>query len=134
MHADLIEALIGTGELDRAGGARWREARGEASRVPWSLATRARCRALLLAAHGELDAAERSLEQALTEHERCPVPFERARTLLALSGLQRRKNERRRADQSLSQALSIFDGLAPLCGRRGPGGNCVLSVGARRAA
>jgi len=112
VHADLIEALIGAGELDRAESVLGElEARGEASRVPWSLATGARCRGLLLAAHGKLDAAERSFEQALTEHARCPVPFERARTLLALGLLQRRKNARRLADQSLTQALSIFEGL-----------------------
>jgi DNA-binding CsgD family transcriptional regulator len=80
-------------------------------RIPWSLATGARCRGLLLAARGELDAAERSLESALTEHEQLPMPFERGRTLLVLGLLQRRRNERRRAHDSLTQALAIFEQL-----------------------
>ena len=47
------------------------------------------------------------------------MPFERARTLLALGLLQRRRNERRRAQESLEQALAIFDELgAPLWAAR----------------
>jgi DNA-binding CsgD family transcriptional regulator len=121
VHADLIEALIATGELGRAEAVLGTlEANaGETARVPWSLATGARCRGLLLAAHGDLDAAERSLDEALTEHERLPMPFERARTLLALGLLQRRRNERRRAQESLQQALTIFEDLgAPLWAAR----------------
>ena len=120
IHADLIEALIGTGELDRAEAALGElEARGRASGVPWSLATGARCRGLLSSAHGELDAAERSLEDALTEHERSPMPFERGRTLLVLGVLQRRRKERRLADESLEQARTIFEDLgAPIWAAR----------------
>jgi DNA-binding CsgD family transcriptional regulator len=120
VHADLIEALIGTGELDRAEAVLEElEARGRASHIPWSLATAARCRGLLLAAHGELDAAERSLQNALVEHERLPMPFERGRTMLVLGLLQRRRNERRRAQESLEQARAIFEDLgAPLWAAR----------------
>jgi DNA-binding CsgD family transcriptional regulator len=118
VHADLIEALIATGKLERAE-AVLGTLEAQATRGPWSLATGARCRGLLLAAHGELDAAERSLDEALTEHERLPMPFERARTLLALGLLQRRRNERRRANESLQQALTIFEDLgAPLWAAR----------------
>lgn len=120
VHADLIEVLVGTGKLD------WAEAvlgeferQARANEVPWSLATSARCRGLLLAAHAELDAAERSLEDALHEHERLPMPFERARTLLVFGLLQRRRNERRRAHELLTQALAIFHELgAPLWAAR----------------
>lgn len=120
VHADLIEALIGTGELARAEALLEElERRARATRLAWSLATGARCRGLLLAAQGKLDAAELSLETALREHERLPMPFERARTLLVLGLLQRRRNERRRAQESLDQALAIFDELgAPLWAER----------------
>jgi DNA-binding CsgD family transcriptional regulator len=112
VHADLIEALVTSGELGRAAEVLAAfERQSDLSRVPWSLATRARCRALLLAARGELDAAELAFGTALDEHKRCPVPFERARTLLALSGLQRRRNERRRAHESLAQAIAAFGQL-----------------------
>lgn len=120
VHADLIEVLIGTGKLDRAEAVLAEfEQQARANSVPWSLATSARCRGLLLASHAELDAAERSLEDALHEHERLPMPFERARTLLVLGLLQRRRNERRRAHDLLTQALAIFDELgAPLWAAR----------------
>ncbi|MGZ6691196.1 MAG: LuxR C-terminal-related transcriptional regulator [Solirubrobacteraceae bacterium] len=120
VHADLIEVLIGTGKLDRAEAVLAEfEQQARANSVPWSLATSARCRGLLLASHAELDAAERSLEDALHEHERLPMPFERARTLLVLGLLQRRRNERRRAHDLLAQALAIFDELgAPLWAAR----------------
>jgi DNA-binding CsgD family transcriptional regulator/tetratricopeptide (TPR) repeat protein len=112
VHADLIEALIATGELGRAEVVLCDlEERAQATRIPWSLATAARCRGLLLAARGELDAAEQSLESALREHEQLPMPFERGRTLLVLGLLQRRRNERRRAHESLTQALGIFEQL-----------------------
>ena len=112
VHADLVEALVGVGSLDRAEKLVGEfEERARASRLPWSQATSARCRGLLHAAHGDLDAAERSLEDALREHERLPMPFERARTLLALGLAQRRKNERRRAHETLEQALAIFEEL-----------------------
>jgi DNA-binding CsgD family transcriptional regulator len=120
VHADLIEALIGTGELDRAEAVLdGFERHARTSAITWSLATSARCRGLLLAARGDVDAAERSLEAALREHERLPMPFERARTLLALGLLQRRRNRRRRADDVLAQALAVFDELgAPLWAAR----------------
>jgi DNA-binding CsgD family transcriptional regulator len=120
VHADLVEALIGIGSLDRADGVLAEfEQRARASRLPWSQATSARCRGLLHAARGDLDAAEHSLEDALREHERLPMPFERARTLLVLGLVQRRKNERRRAHESLEQALAIFEELgAPLWAER----------------
>jgi DNA-binding CsgD family transcriptional regulator len=120
VHADLIEVLIGTGKLDRAETLLEQfERHAQANRIPWSLATSARCRGLLRAAHAELDAAKRSLEAALREHELLPMPFERARTLLVFGLLQRRRNERRRADESLTEALAIFDELgAPLWAAR----------------
>ena len=113
VHADLIEALIGVGDLDRAAAVLEElEARAKASRVPWSLATGARSRGLLLAARGELAAAELALQDALVQHERLPMPFELGRTLLALGLLQRRRNERRRSHESLEQAHAIFTGLS----------------------
>jgi DNA-binding CsgD family transcriptional regulator len=79
----------------------------------------ARCRGLVLAAQGDLDAAARSLDDALREHERLPMPFELGRTLLVLGLLQRRRNERRLAHESLEQALAIFNELgAPLWAAR----------------
>ena len=100
---DAIEALVATGGVDRA--ARLTESLGELGRRydrPWALALSARSRALIEAAAGNFDGARASAEQALVEHERLPMPFERARTLLVLGRVQRRRGERRAARESLA--------------------------------
>ncbi|MGH3040210.1 MAG: helix-turn-helix transcriptional regulator, partial [Gaiellaceae bacterium] len=70
-----------------------------------------RCRGLLAAAHGHLDEACATLERALAEHDCVPMPFERARTLLALGSVQRRARQRRAARESLQRARAIFEEL-----------------------
>jgi DNA-binding CsgD family transcriptional regulator len=66
---------------------------------------------LLLAAHGDLDAALAELERSLAEHGPLPLPLERARTVLALGRTQRRAKQKRAARESLEQASQIFDEL-----------------------
>jgi DNA-binding NarL/FixJ family response regulator len=109
VDGDAIEAALAVGDVDRAGGmlARFEE-RATRSRIPWSLAVSARCRGLVLAARGELEAASEALERALAEHERCPMPFERARTLLVQGRLQRRLKQKRQARLSLDEARELF--------------------------
>jgi hypothetical protein len=51
---------------------------------PWMLAMGARGRAHLLAAHGDLGGSHRAVTQAMTHHQRLPMPFETARTQLLL--------------------------------------------------
>ena len=109
VDGDAIEAALMVGAVDRAEVllARFEE-RAARSRIPWSLAVSARCRGLVLAARGELDAAAEALERALAEHERCPMPFERARTLLVQGRLQRRLKQKRRARLALEDARELF--------------------------
>jgi DNA-binding NarL/FixJ family response regulator len=109
VDGDAIEAALAVGDVDRAQTllARFEE-RAARSRIPWSLAVSARCRGLMLAALGELDAAAEALERALAEHERCPMPFERARTLLVHGRLQRRLKRKRQARISLDGARELF--------------------------
>lgn len=104
-----IEALVGVGRLAEAEEmlVEWEE-RGRRLDRPRALATGARCRGLLLAARGDQEAALESLERALLEHERLPVPFERARTLLALGTQRRRLKRRAEAREALEAALAIF--------------------------
>jgi DNA-binding CsgD family transcriptional regulator len=107
---DLIEALVATGDLERA--ARLTEALGAWGRRfdhPWPLATSGRCEALLAAAAGDFARALAAAERALVAHERLPMPFERGRTLLVLGQVQRRAGERRAARETLQQALSVFE-------------------------
>jgi DNA-binding CsgD family transcriptional regulator len=109
---DQIEALIA---LDRLGEARrlleWLEERSRVLHRPWGLATGARCRALLRAAQGDLPAALASIGTALNAHERLPMPFELARTLLAKGTIERRARRRREARESLDQAIEILERL-----------------------
>ena len=109
VDGDAIEAALAVGDVDRAEGLLKRfEERAARSRIPWGLAVSARCRGLVLAARGELDAAAEALERALAEHERCPMPFERARTLLVQGRLQRRLKRKREARLSLDEARELF--------------------------
>jgi DNA-binding CsgD family transcriptional regulator len=109
VDGDAIEAALAAGDVDRA---QERVARFEEyaarSRIPWSLAVSARCRGLVLAAQGDLDAAADALDHSLAEHERCPMPFERARTLLVQGRLQRRLKQKRRARLALDEARELF--------------------------
>jgi len=112
VDGDAIEAAVAHGALDRA--AAWQarfEERAARSRIPWSLAVSARCRALLLAADGELEAAAGALAQALREHERCPSPFERARTQLVYGRVLRRLKRKRESRAALEEALASFRAL-----------------------
>jgi DNA-binding NarL/FixJ family response regulator len=71
----------------------------------------ARSRGLLQAAEGDLEAALASCEQALAVHERMPVPFERARTLLIYGTILRRARRRTAAREAIEAALSNFEAL-----------------------
>ena len=92
----LIEALEYHGRrLDRA----------------WILAIGARCRSMMLAAQGHLEAATRMAQQAMSAHESLPMPFERARTQLLLGQLQRRQRQKDAATITLTEALAEFEGM-----------------------
>jgi DNA-binding NarL/FixJ family response regulator len=65
----------------------------------------------VLASRGELDAAAGALEQALAEHEACPMPFEQARTLVVHGQVLRRLKRKREARLALEQARQLFEQL-----------------------
>ncbi len=112
VEGDAIEAALGAGDLDRATVLVDRlEQHARSSEIPWSLAVGARCRGLLLAAEGQLAESAEALERALREHERSPVPFERARTLLAYGQVLRRAKQKRKAREALEEAAAIFEQL-----------------------
>ncbi|MGZ8438526.1 MAG: ATP-binding protein, partial [Candidatus Limnocylindrales bacterium] len=99
-----IEALVGLGDLDRAQrliDALERRGR-ELDRV-WAITTATRCRGLLLAARGDLDAAAVALEVAMAEHDRVDMPFERARTLFVKATVHRRARQRALARQAYAE-------------------------------
>jgi DNA-binding CsgD family transcriptional regulator len=113
---DLLEALVGVGELEQAHEliATWDERAATLDRA-WALAILARSRGLLLAARGDLECAFASFEDALRQHARTEDPFQHARTLLALGMSQRRAKRRAAARATLEEALAVFERLgAPL--------------------
>ncbi|BBZ70250.1 helix-turn-helix transcriptional regulator [Mycobacterium paraseoulense] len=109
---DAAEALIGLGRFDEAEPlVAALERNGTRLDRAWMLAVGARCRAMLLAGRGDLAAATATAERAMTEHERLPMAFERARTQLLLGQLQRRQRHRDAAAATLREALQTFEEL-----------------------
>ena len=120
MHANHIEAVIGLGDLERAERLLGRlDGWGRATGRAWTLATAARCRGLLRAAHGDGEGAVQALEEALAHHQDLAMPFELGRTLLVMGQVQRRAKRKRIAKQHLDRALEIFQSLPapPWAGR-----------------
>lgn len=113
---DAAEALVRVRRLAEADEViRWLEENGRRYGRLWAIAVGRRCRSLLLAAQGSLKEAIAECGQALDDHEHLSMPFERARTLLALGQLQRRAGRRRAAQLSLEGARLSFATIgAPL--------------------
>ncbi len=112
-HAsDLIEALLGAAELAEATEVLTRlEVEAATSGGQSSLAAAARCRALLLAARGDLDEALEAVERSLRLFEGLPMPFEQARTLFVMGQIHRRRREKRLANHAMTAALATFESL-----------------------
>jgi len=113
---DYVEALAATGQLDLAADRLARlEQWAAGAGTDWPAALAARARGLLAGARGEREQALAALEAAAARHERLPLPFDRARTLLALGAAQRRARRKREARASLEEAVAVFEALgAPL--------------------
>ncbi len=109
---DDVEALVALGDRDAAVAQleRFEERARRVGRLS-ALAAARRCRGLLHLAAGASADALAELGRALDELARLPLPFERARTLLALGTAQRHARQRRAARGTLEEALLLFDGL-----------------------
>ena len=131
---DAAEALIHLGRLAEAEPMiALLERNGRRLDRPWMKATAARCRGMTLAAQGDVDAANRAVAQALTEHDRLPMPFERARTQLLAGQLQRRQRQKDQAATTLREALKTFEDLnTPLWADRARAELARADVGTRR--
>jgi DNA-binding CsgD family transcriptional regulator len=109
---EALEAMIGVGRLDEAESLIDNlERNGHRLDRAWMLASALRCRAMLLAARGDLTTATEMAQRAMTEHQRLPMPFERARTQLLLGQLQRRQRQREAGAVTLRAALQTFEDL-----------------------
>jgi DNA-binding CsgD family transcriptional regulator len=109
---DEVEALVALGRLDEAEAllGPFEEAGRDLGRA-WTIATGARCRALVSAARGDLDGASAAADEALRVHEGLPLPFELGRTLLVRGAVERRAKRKREARDTLTKASELFDGL-----------------------
>ena len=106
---DLVEALVICERLDEAEDhLAWFEGNAERLQRASGQGAAARCRGYLAAAGGDLAAAITELERALGHHAVAPLPFDRARTLLALGVARRRANDRREARTTLGEARGLF--------------------------
>ena len=105
---DLIEAYVRTGRVTEAQGELAKFVRrAEHTQRPWALAAAARCEALL-AEEGDF---QQEFEAALTLHDRCRMPFERARTQLVFGERLRRSGRRSESRAPLHSALRAFEAL-----------------------
>jgi DNA-binding CsgD family transcriptional regulator len=109
---DEVEALVALGRLDDAESllAPFEEAGRRLDRA-WTSATGARCRALVLAARGDLAGASDAADEAARSHDGLPLPFELGRTLIVRGTVERRAKRKKEARDTLTKALDIFDGL-----------------------
>ena len=117
---DAIEAMIQLERLvDAERFVELLERNGHRLDRAWMLALGARCRAMLVAARGDLESAAVQVRQAMVEHENLPMPFERARTQLLLGQIQRRQRQKTVASATLQEALDVFELLGtPLWAER----------------
>jgi DNA-binding NarL/FixJ family response regulator len=110
--SEAVEALIAIGQLDRAEAVlETFEAQARRSSLRWAIATAVRCRALLLAARGDLAEAAAVADRALDHYRYIDAPEGCARTLLVRGAIQRRAGQRSRAKRSFEAALRTFEDL-----------------------
>jgi DNA-binding CsgD family transcriptional regulator len=133
---DAIEALIEVGRTAEAEPLiAALERNGQRLDRAWMMAVGARGRSMLLTERGDLDAAGATAARALDEHDRLPMPFERARTLLLFGQLQRRQRKKDAASACLQEALDIFERLdVPLWADRARAELARANVGPRQSA
>ena len=131
---DEIEALVALGRTDEAETLlAWLEERGHALDRASALATAARCRGLLALARRDTTEALASFEEALGQHARVRMPFERARTLLAQGIALRHARRRRDARAAIEEARDTFASLGAVLWEEKAAGE-LGRIGGRRAA
>ena len=112
LHPDAVAALVSTDQIAEAELLTDElDASRHALELPWATAMTGRCRGLLQASAGDMTAATETLVQALADHGRLPMPFERARTELLLGKVLLRGGHRKDARRMLSQAHETFTAL-----------------------
>jgi len=108
LRPDLVEAYVRAGRREEAAEVLERlAAEADATGSGWARAVVARGRALMASD----DAMRTAFERALALCDGVPMPFERARTLLAFGERLRRAKQRAEAREPLTAALDAFERL-----------------------
>ena len=109
---DDIESLIRLGDLAAAEALLVSlEERARSLDRAWALASAGRCRALLMSARGDQEAASAALRLAFAAHERLDMPAELGRTHLAAGEVARRARRKVAARDHVTAALGLFTRL-----------------------
>lgn len=109
---ELVEALAGAGDMTGA-----REVTDQLTALatrqdhPWATAAASRCRGLVLLAQRREAEAERELESAVRQFDLLGMPFDAARTRIALGIARRRLKRLRDGREALRTAAEVFAGL-----------------------
>jgi DNA-binding CsgD family transcriptional regulator len=112
LHPDAVTALVAVGNIDAAQRLTDElDASTARNHLPWSTAMASRCRGVLYGAAGDTAGAVDAFERALADHERLPMPFEKARTRLLFGTALRRSGRRSDARRELDAARTVFIGL-----------------------
>jgi DNA-binding CsgD family transcriptional regulator len=111
-YPDAVEAYLALDRVDDAVDVVERVSRdAERYGAPTALAMAGRCRGMVLAHAGDLDAAKGQLEGALRLEEQFEVPLEQGRTLLVLGTVQRRRRQKALAREALTRARDLFESI-----------------------
>jgi DNA-binding CsgD family transcriptional regulator len=107
---EMVEVLAALGRTDvaRAKLAPFAARAAELQRR-WALARAAHCHGLILAADGDLEAAEGALEDAVAQGAANGWPVPLGRALLSLGSVQRRRQHKADARHNLERAVALFD-------------------------
>jgi len=106
---DLVEALARAGAAERAGHVlTWLQDRADATGLVYPQAAAARARGILAQ---DPDEAEAWFARARSAHQKQPMPFEQARTLLCEGEMLRRARRPAASRRPLRRALTVFSGL-----------------------
>jgi DNA-binding CsgD family transcriptional regulator len=104
---DAIEARAALGRLERADELlRALERNGESA---WAQTEAHRCRALCLAAAGDLAGAAHAADTAVERAATLEMPFVQGRALLVAGQVRRRLRQKRLAKEALESALAVFE-------------------------
>lgn len=111
-RADHVEALLQLGRIDDAVRMTddW-ESRAQALGRDRVLAQVVRCRGLIAAARGDIDAGLELLVRAVEAHHAAGDRFGHARALLAMGALRRRARQKRTARAAIEAAAAEFEAL-----------------------